>query len=486
MMTNTGLKPLAKEPFSITQISVLKRRPRITAAVIAATDTFCLILSCILSFFGSLQLAGHIFSLDLWLRSLPVVAITILVLGAAGLYPALGMGLLEETKQVVMCVSFVQLGSICSYWATRSMTDQAQSLGFWALSVVTVPLGRWFVRGILSRKHWWGEAVILIGSGGPLGDIFNLLTRHPRFGLYPIGVLSEAGGVPACAASMPVLHSLETGITFAQQHKIYTAVVVQGSAGGSSVSDATSRYAGCFPKLVVVPGLSPELNICSNTGTLGGYRSIQVSQRLLMPFWRAVKRSIDLVIAVSAFIALLPLMVLVAAAVKLTSPGPIFFTHRRIGQDGVPFRAWKFRTMVSDADTLFAERLASNPALRLEWERDHKLRSDPRLTPIGPLLRKSSLDELPQLWNVLRSEMSIVGPRPIISAEIPRYAGYFAEYSRVLPGITGLWQVSGRNETTYDERVQLDTFYVNNWSLWLDLYIIAKTFHAVFGARGAY
>jgi lipopolysaccharide/colanic/teichoic acid biosynthesis glycosyltransferase len=142
--------------------------------------------------------------------------------------------------------------------------------------------------------------------------------------------------------------------------------------------------------------------------------------------------------------------------------------------------------MVSDADALLADRLAANPALRMEWECDQKLRIDPRVTPVGSVLRKFSLDELPQLWNVIRFEMSIVGPRPICSAEVSKYAEYFADYSRVLPGITGLWQVSGRNKTTYQERVQLDTYYVNNWSPWLDLYIIARTFGAVLSARGAY
>jgi Undecaprenyl-phosphate galactose phosphotransferase WbaP len=194
----------------------------------------------------------------------------------------------------------------------------------------------------------------------------------------------------------------------------------------------------------------------------------------------------DLFIAVAVGVALVPLLLFIAAAIKLTSHGPVFFGHRRIGRDDVPFRAWKFRTMVSNADTLLAERLATSPALRAEWERDHKLRNDPRLTPIGAVLRKFSLDELPQLWNVMRSEMSIVGPRPICSVEIPKYAEYFADYARVRPGMTGLWQVSGRNETTYAERVQLDTYYVNHWSPWLDFYIIARTFRAVFSASGAY
>ena len=140
----------------------------------------------------------------------------------------------------------------------------------------------------------------------------------------------------------------------------------------------------------------------------------------------------------------------------------------------------------ADADAAPAKHLASNPAARREWEQDHKLKRDPRVTAIGQVLRKTSLDELPQLWNVLRGEMSLVGPRPIVADEIPKYADAYRIYSRVLPGITGLWRISGRNNTTYAERVELDVFYVRNWSLWLDLYILASTVRVVLPQEGAF
>ena len=142
--------------------------------------------------------------------------------------------------------------------------------------------------------------------------------------------------------------------------------------------------------------------------------------------------------------------------------------------------------MVCDADAVLQTYLAANPQARAEWERDHKLKRDPRVTWIGRLLRQTSLDELPQLWNVLRGEMSLVGPRPIVDDEIRKYGDVFLEYTRVLPGITGLWQVSGRNNTTYDERVSLDAFYVGNWSVWLDLYILFRTIRVVLLREGAY
>jgi lipopolysaccharide/colanic/teichoic acid biosynthesis glycosyltransferase len=150
------------------------------------------------------------------------------------------------------------------------------------------------------------------------------------------------------------------------------------------------------------------------------------------------------------------------------------------------FHALKFRTMVANADRLLEEHLSKDPALRAEWELNHKLKNDPRVTLVGRFLRRTSLDELPQIWNVIVGQMSLIGPRPIVAAEIGRYGDHFDVYSRVLPGITGLWQVSGRNDTTYRERVELDCYYVYNWSLWLDLHILSRTVSAVLARKGAY
>jgi lipopolysaccharide/colanic/teichoic acid biosynthesis glycosyltransferase len=148
--------------------------------------------------------------------------------------------------------------------------------------------------------------------------------------------------------------------------------------------------------------------------------------------------------------------------------------------------AWKFRTMVENADQFLEEHLAKNPQLREEWDNTHKLRHDPRVTRIGRILRRTSLDELPQIWNVLRGEMSLVGPRPVVSAEVEKYGESFDFYRAVRPGITGLWQVSGRSDTSYSERVALDVRYVRHWSVWLDIYLLARTFRVVFRGSGAY
>lgn len=162
------------------------------------------------------------------------------------------------------------------------------------------------------------------------------------------------------------------------------------------------------------------------------------------------------------------------------------YKQKRVGKNGKEFNCYKFRSMVVDSKERLEKLLATNPEAREEWERDFKLKNDPRITKSGAFLRKTSLDELPQLLNVLKGEMSLVGPRPIVQKEVPKYEQYIKEYYMVLPGITGLWQVSGRSDTTYPERVAMDMWYVHNWSVWLDIVLLWRTAAAVIQSRGAY
>jgi lipopolysaccharide/colanic/teichoic acid biosynthesis glycosyltransferase len=183
---------------------------------------------------------------------------------------------------------------------------------------------------------------------------------------------------------------------------------------------------------------------------------------------------------------LLPLIGLVGALVVLTSPGPVFYSHRRLRRNGSFFSMWKFRTMCVNSAEVLEDYLARHPAARTEWNQTHKLRNDPRITRIGYFLRRYSIDELPQIWNVLNGSMSLVGPRPIVAAEVEKYGDFFSFYCRVNPGLTGLWQVSGRSTLSYDARVQLDRQYVETWSLFADLKILFRTLHSVVNRDGAF
>ena len=201
---------------------------------------------------------------------------------------------------------------------------------------------------------------------------------------------------------------------------------------------------------------------------------------------RFLKRIFDIVVSICGLVVVIPLGIILSAAIYFDSPGPIIFAHRRIGQGGREFPCYKFRTMVCNGDEVLQRYFSAHPEAKKEWERDFKLKDDPRVTRVGEFLRKTSLDELPQIWNVLIGQMSLVGPRPIVDAEIDKYGEYISDYYLVPPGITGMWQVNGRSDTTYAERVAMDTWYVRNWSVWLDLILLAKTIGVVAARKGAY
>ncbi len=202
--------------------------------------------------------------------------------------------------------------------------------------------------------------------------------------------------------------------------------------------------------------------------------------------YRVIKRLMDISLALFAMLVLAPVMVIIIALVRSTSPGPIFFSHRRIAKNGAFFSMWKFRTMCVDSAEVLDHYLAMHPDARAEWNLTHKLKNDPRITSIGLFLRRYSLDELPQIWNVLTGRMSIVGPRPIVAAEVEKYGEFFDHYCRVKPGVTGLWQVSGRSKVSYPNRVKLDCDYVANWSLFRDFKILLATAKSVVNQDGAY
>lgn len=201
--------------------------------------------------------------------------------------------------------------------------------------------------------------------------------------------------------------------------------------------------------------------------------------------YRFFKRSIDIAIAGGLLVALSPFMLAVVGLIRAGGASPLF-SHSRIGKHGRTFQCYKFRTMVMDADRVLNAHLANNLEAREEWSRDHKLRNDPRVTALGRFLRRTSLDELPQLINVLKGDMALVGPRPVVHEELEKYGDALREYLSVRPGVTGLWQVSGRNDTGYAQRVALDAWYVRNRSVLLDMRILVRTLAVPFGGRGAY
>jgi len=237
-----------------------------------------------------------------------------------------------------------------------------------------------------------------------------------------------------------------------------------------------------LPKISSMPLFNAEIISSINHKGLAFF----IRNNLLNPVDRGIKKSFDYILSIVLILLFSPFLLIIYAIVHFSTKGYPIFKHRRVGKDGKSFNIYKFRTMYIDADKRLDKLLQSDEAIKREWEAEFKLKNDPRITTIGGFLRKTSLDELPQIINVLQGKMSLVGPRPIIDDEVAKYGEYFEYFKAVKPGITGLWQVSGRNDIDYDQRVQLDVWYVRNWSVGLDIIILIKTFVAVLFRKGSY
>jgi exopolysaccharide production protein ExoY len=244
-----------------------------------------------------------------------------------------------------------------------------------------------------------------------------------------------------------------------------------------SLNTAESGWATCDGRLPLSPGVACEVSYS---------RFAEERHRKPKRVRSDVLRAFDIAIALAALLFFLPLFLIITLIVLITDPGPVFFAHKRIGYGGKPFYCLKFRSMAVDAHDRLERLLAADACARQEWLLHHKLRNDPRITRVGAMLRKTSLDELPQLLNVLKGDMSLVGPRPIVADEIQRYGRYFVHYCRVRPGITGLWQVSGRSDVSYRRRVAFDVVYTRSYSVALNTKILLFTIPCVLRQRGSY
>jgi Undecaprenyl-phosphate galactose phosphotransferase WbaP len=311
-----------------------------------------------------------------------------------------------------------------------------------------------------------------------------VLLRDANTGLRP--VLLTVPDDKCRTSLLPVINDPAILKSAISARKVRHAVVSMPDLSATESAKLLDRYSGVVPHLLVLSDYSTLPTLWSTSRRCGRLCGIEVRNGLKLATLQFVKRCIDVTISMAALFFLSPLLVVVAILVKRSSPGPLFYGHGRIGQHGRRFKAWKFRTMRVNADAVLKEYLAANPEAKAEWDRHHKLRDDPRVTRFGRIARRLSFDEFPQLWNVLRGDMSLVGPRPIIDAEVCRYRESFLLYASVKPGITGMWQVSGRNDIDYDDRVRLDEFYIRHWSPWLDIYILAKTLVALVSRDGAY
>ena len=461
-----------------------------TYLTIISADMTAMLLAGLLAIVVRQFFSGHLDMAD-YLPFLGVLPIFVLIFGLAGLYPGVALNPVDELRRLFHAITASYLIIIAGTFLVKMGPNYSRLvfLGAWLSSVLLVILARNLVRSSLANKPWWGIPIVIFGAGHTGTMLLNILLKNPHHGFKPAVVLDDdpAKHRPGDGNGMPpVLGSLDLAPWVSKQFQLHYALVAMPSVPSRQLSRILHKHAHQFPHFLLIPDLFGLTSLWVTAKDFGGVLGLEIQQNLIRRTPRVMKRMVDLMLVTTGGICILPLLTLIALAVKFTSAGPIFYSQKRVGKRGRFFQAWKFRSMIPNADQVLHEYLAQHPELLEEWNKDHKLKNDPRITGIGKLIRKTSLDELPQLWNVLVGEMSLVGPRPIVEKEIPKYGDGIDLYFKVHPGITGLWQVSGRNNTSYETRVDFDEYYVRNWSVWLDLYILGRTIKTVIRAEGAY
>ncbi len=467
-----------------TSISVT--RPVGTICCLCASDSLAVVLALLLaSLVHAVLLGGAATPVAAIL--LPSVILTVCCFIAAGLYPGVSENPIEELRSSVRATLIVFL---CLWSATYFFHDLTPSrLTFMVgcfFSIILVPSSRAFIRYLFANREWWGCPVAILGFGSTGKRIEEILNKNPQIGLKVVAVLDDNPSQYSDAPEKLIRGPLSRCLEITRKHRISYAIVCMPSLSRNELLRLLDRYGHCFGHVMVIPDLIGMSSIGIRVREMRGIIGLEVTRQLLRPSAKIAKRMLDLAIAVTIVPLIAPAMLAIAALIRLESPGPVFFANERIGLGGRKFKAWKLRTMVVDGDEVLRQYLTENPEERFTFARQQKLRRDPRITRLGRILRKTSIDELPQLWNVLKGDMSVVGPRPFLESQIDLYGRSYELYKLVRPGITGLWQVSGRNQLSFADRVQLDAYCIQNWSVWMDIYILARTFGVVLTARGAY
>ena len=418
------------------------------------------------------------------------VAAGILLLPAinyqVGLYPGYLLGPVERLRRRLLATLAVFGGLVA--WdsiVARGVLSRGVLLATFLFALVLPPLAESAVRAFLVKRERWGIPVIVLGAGETGRSLVKTLLKQPQLGLNPIAFLDNHPAMwNQTIEGVPVLGPLGLAPYFEQRAE--AAIVALADI---AQEDATTLLQELnYRRLIVIPHLASIASMWVTARDLGGSLGFEIKKNLMVRRNHVLKLVMDRVIAFPLFVVSLPVLALAAAWIKLTSRGPAFYRQVREGLGGELLTVWKLRTMHLNGDSLLQDWFRIHPEDQAHWNLHFKLQRDPRILPaIGRLLRRTSLDELPQLWSVLKGEMSLVGPRPLPGYHLEQFSREFRTLrTRVLPGLTGLWQVSARGDGDLKVQEALDTYYIRNWSPWLDLYIVARTGAAVICGRGAY
>lgn len=462
--------------------------------ILLAGDIAAYLLSFVLAYYTRIFADRFIheisfaFSLEYLINSLWwIPVIFIIMLAYRSLY-TLKKPFWHESKRLLLScfMTFLIVFSVVSLGKLSNYVSRLFLLFLFGYMVIFVSLFRYILKTKILNRKYLAENIIIIGCSNYIDHVKHSIIHENGLCFYVAGVVLT----DTCkyTGSQKVLGNISDIESIINEHNITSAVVIKNEVD-KSFEKVLNHLQMNLNKLLIV--LDSQGIGFSNTEAVQllhtGLNYIQINNNFKSLLNSIVKRFCDIILSLILLPFLLLIIGIIAVLIKATSKGPVFYGHKRVGRDGKIFKVLKFRSMYQDADIRLKEILANNEEARKEWNTYYKLKNDPRITTIGKFLRKSSLDELPQLFNVLKGEMSFVGPRPVLQDELDKYYKELSSYYyMVRPGITGLWQISGRNELNYDMRVAKDSWYVLNWSIWLDIVILFKTPGAVFQKKGAY
>jgi Undecaprenyl-phosphate galactose phosphotransferase WbaP len=461
----------------------------LTSTAFIISDLFAVMLSFGTGFFLVNLYDIHAINFKSFITYWPYLPVFILIFQVSRLYPGIALAPAEELHRFAIGSLMAHGGIVLSRYVEDQDWDTI-SVAFiisFVFSTVILLICRDLMHVILSKTRLGGVPAVVYGGGGTGRLVIDRLLDNKRTGYTPVLILDDSPDVPEDEyRGIPIIHDTGGGGEIVRRFNIKMAIVAMSHLKQEELARLVNYSVSAFRYSVLIPGFFDISNIWMSVRDFDGILGLATSHKLKMSWNLGIKRLMDLVIVTAGGLLILPFLLLIALLVKISSPGPVLYGHTRRGQGGQPFKAYKFRSMVRDADERLEKILAADPAVREEWEAGHKLKNDPRVTPLGKILRRTSFDEFPQLLNILRGEMSLVGPRPIVDGEVEKYGEHFNRIFSVKPGLTGLWQVSGRSDTDYAERVSFDTYYLQSWSVWLDLWVLYKTVGVVLRGKGAY
>jgi Undecaprenyl-phosphate galactose phosphotransferase WbaP len=395
-----------------------------------------------------------------------------------------------EARQVMRACSLAALFAIFLSFAVRPVEELSRLVivGAWVTTLFTVTLGRYYTKRLLVAAHLWNKRAIILGAGEVGRQVYGRVRTNPVLGYDIVAMVDDdAQKIGRLYDGVPIRGPLASVVELIHELDAKDVIIAMPRLPRERLLHVISLCEGHVESIRVVPDLFGLATVGVETEDLDGLLLLNMRWNLAKPWNLALKRAFDLLVASATGVVLAPLLVLTSLAIRLDSPGPTLFIQPRLGRRGRRFQCLKFRSMYVDNEQRLHHHLLHHGEARREWERFAKLKSaDPRVTRVGRVLRRLSLDELPQLVNVLNGDMSLVGPRPYLPSETQRMGDFVATILKAPPGLTGLWQVSGRNELTFDQRLRLDEYYVRNWSLWMDIIVLIKTAGAVLWRQGAF